>query len=148
MRTLRTSILLILFCIKTISIFANLPEQKTDTTLYTGVDSVDIYPTFIYKNKINKDGLCEFYADSLRYPQIQDCMGNVVVKFFIEKNANLTDIKIYHEMPGCNEFIVEALRLVRLMNGLWKPAIKGKDTVRYEMIIPVIFKSSGCEESK
>jgi TonB family protein len=145
MRTLRILVLIVMISGQTISLFANDPPQKCDTTIYTTVDK---YPTFSYNDKLDKDGICEFYKDSLRIPQFPDCMGSVIVKFIVEKNGMLTSIKITREIPGCNEYNNEALRVVRLMNGFWKPATRGNESVRFETTIPVIFNVTECEDKK
>ena len=74
-------------------------------------------------------------------------MGRVYIKFIIEKNATLTNIRIFRDIPGCDEYNNEALRLVHLMDGLWAPAIKDNKKVRYLMLIPVLFHGFESEEN-
>jgi len=124
----------------TISSFASETNQKSDTTIYSISDTLVIGPVFTYKNKqAGKESIHEFYRDSLKYPLTQDCMGKVLVKFVVEKDGSLTNICIIRALPGCNEYNEEAIRLIRLMNGLWKPASKAKENVRYVMYILVAF---------
>lgn len=126
---------------------ANILVEDSDTTIYATENSIEKFPIFTYKNKSNKEGVFEFYRDNLKYPQTEDCcMGMVYIKFVLEKNATLTNIKIYRGIPGCNEYNNEALRLVHLMNGLWTPAIRNNKKVRYLIIFPIQFHGFESEE--
>lgn len=97
-------------------------------------------PVFTYKNKTGIEGFRDFYRDSLKYPQIQDCEGRVIIKCIIEKDATITNIKVLRDIPGCPEYNEEALRVTRLMNGFWTTGISENRKVRTEMIFPVTFK--------
>jgi len=117
--------------------------------IFLNLDSVDLPPTFIYKqNKTVKESLCEFYKDSLIYPTTQDCMGRVYVKFVVEKDKSLSNVFIVRDIPGCDEYNNEALRLVKSMKGLWEPAKKENKKVRFQMTIPVFFSFINCPESE
>jgi hypothetical protein len=140
MRVFKTLVLFGILSILTTSSFAFETDQKSDTTIYNITDTLVNAPAFTYKDKPSgKESIHEFYRDSLKYPPTQDCMGRVYLKFVIEKDASLTNICIIRDIPGCSEYNDEALRLVRLMSGLWKPAIKDKENVRYFMAVSVIF---------
>ncbi len=124
----------------TTSSFAFESDQKSDTTIYNITDTLVTAPVFAYKDKPpGNESIYEFYKDNLRYPPTQDCMGKVYLKFVIEKDASLTNISIIRDIPGCNEYNNEALRLVRLMSGLWKPAAKDNENVRYFMAVSIRF---------
>jgi hypothetical protein len=138
MRVIEILILFGFLSILTTLSFAFETDQKSDTTIYTISDTLVTAPVFTYKDKPSGvESLYEFYRDSLKYPPTQDCMGRVYLKFVIEKDASLTNICIIRE--NCSEYNDEALRLVRLMSCFWKPAIKGKENVRYLMAVPVRF---------
>ncbi len=140
MRIIKFLILSGILGILTTSAFAFETDQKSDTTIYTISDTLVTIPVFSYKDKQSgKESIHEFYRDSLKYPPTQNCKGRVYLKFVIEKDASLTNICITRDIPGCSECNDEALRLIRLMSGLWTPAIKDKEKVRYTMFIPVIF---------
>jgi hypothetical protein len=140
MRVIESLILFGFLSILTTSSFAFETDQKSDTTIYNISDTLVTTPVFTYKDKSSGvESLYEFYRDSLKYPPTQDCNGRVYLKFVLEKDASLTNICIFRDIPGCNEYNDEALRLVRLMSGLWKPATKDKENVRYFMAVPVRF---------
>ena len=123
-----------------ISSYANNPPQILDTTIYTIADTSVTFPVFSYKNKLtSKESLNEFYKDNLKHPIIQDCMATVFVYFVIEKDACISNLENIKDIPGCDEYITEAFRLVKLMNGLWKPAIKDNLNVRYKMAVAIRF---------
>jgi hypothetical protein len=140
MRTRKILILFGLLSTITISSYAIRPSQSLDTTIYTISDTTVTSPLFIYKNILTtKESLHEFYKDSLKYPINQDCMAIVFVSLVIEKDASVSNFTILKDIPGCDEYMTEALRLVRLMNGLWKPALKDNLNVRYKIVVPVKF---------
>ena len=140
MRVIKVLILFGFLSILTTPSLAFETDQKSDTTIYNFSDTLVTAPMFTYKNKSSgRESIYEFYRDSLKYPIIQDCSGRVYLKFVVEKDASLTDIRIIRDIPGCDEFNNEALRLVRSMSGLWKPATKDKQNVRCFMVIPVRF---------
>lgn len=150
MKIFNSIILIVLFSMQSVIVLGQENTvQKTDTTLFTFKDSIDSYPEFSYKNKkTGKESLCEFYVEKLKYPETQDCLGSVYVIFTIEKDSTLTNIHIYKGIPGCDEYNNEALRLVSLMNHLWKPARKEDKFVRFEMVVPVFFSFSRCNENE
>jgi len=120
--------------------FALEKDQEPDSTIFSVSDTLVTAPVFTYKNEPSGiESIYEFYRDSLRYPKTQDCSGRVYIKFVIEKDASLTNLSIIRDIPGCNEYNQEALRLIQSMNGLWKPAIKDKKNVRCFGVIAVRF---------
>ena len=143
MRAKEIIFLIGILSILTTSSFAFETDQKTDTTIYTITDTVVSKPVFAYKDKLTyKESIYEFFKDNLKQPTMQDCFATVVVEFIIEKDASLTNLRILRDIPGCSEYITEALRLVRVMNGLWKPAIKDECNVRYKMVVAVNFNKA------
>ena len=129
--------------ILTTSSFAYETDQKSDTTIYTVSDTFVTIPIFAYKDKLTyKESIYEFFKDNLKQPTMQDCFAIVFVEFIIEKDASVTNLRILRDIPGCNDYITEALRLVREMNGLWKPAIKDKCNVRYKRVVSVNFSTA------
>ncbi len=149
MNIFNSIILIVLFWVRTVIVLGQeLSTQEADTLLFSFKDQVDSYPEFSYKDKkIGKESLCEFYNDKLNYPQEQDCQGTVYVIFTIEKDSTLTNIRILWGIPGCDGYDNEALRLVSLMTHLWTPARKEDEIVRFEMVVPVFFSFSRCNEN-
>ena len=82
----------------------------------------------------------EWLAKEIRYPAIareSGIQGRVFVGFVIERNGELTDIKILRGIGGgCDE---EALRAIKRMPR-WKPGEVGGQKVRCYFRLPVVFK--------
>lgn len=111
-----------------------------DTTAYTIFDSRVAAPEFTYKKGgTQRERLNEFYRDNLRYPQEEDCTGKVYLNFVVEPDGRLSSIGFVREIPGCGCFNAEALRLVRLMEGYWRPATRNGKKVRCRTFVAVWF---------
>jgi hypothetical protein len=115
-------------------------RAQPDTTAYTILDSRVVEPEFTYKKgKTRREKLNEFYKDNLRYPQEEDCTGKVYLSFVVEPDGRLSSISIVRGIAGCGCFNAEALRVVKLMEGCWKPATRDGRTVRYRTSVAVWF---------
>ena len=127
---------LIFICVNSL-----IAQNETDTTIYKFFDSLITPPYFNYiKGNTETEKLLEFYKNNLKYPHEEDCEGKVYIGFVVEINDSLTNIRFIRDIPGCNSFNKEALRLINLMNRLWKHAIREGKKVRCEMIIPINFR--------
>lgn len=83
-------------------------------------------------------GLFEFIADNLQYPQqARDIQGTVRVEFIIEKNGNVSDVKINKSIDETLD--KEACRIAEATNGKWYPAQKDGKAVRMKYILPIRF---------
>lgn len=81
-----------------------------------------------------------FLTSNLRYPQSakEMCiMGKVYVSFTIDKAGNVTNVKVLRGIGGgCDE---EAVRVIKLTSGKWKPGKQNGKTVQVLMTIPIKF---------
>jgi len=97
---------------------------------------VETMPEFIG----GKMGLEAFLAASINYPQRaqeKGIKGNVYVSFTVDKKGKVTDIKVLRGIGGgCDE---EALRVIKLTSGKWKPGMQNGKPVKVTMSIPVKF---------
>lgn len=91
-----------------------------------------------------KGGLNEFYkflGTNIRYPMDaarRGVKGRVHLSFVVCEDGSLCDYKV--EKSAGREFDVEALRVVKKMNGLWEPgAIRGKN-VKVKYNLPINFQ--------
>lgn len=78
---------------------------------------------------------------NLRYPTSAEELkvdGKVIVRFIVNKNGSISDIKIIKSLdPDCDK---EVLRVMNKMPR-WKPGTEKGRPVRTEYVIPVVFKS-------
>lgn len=85
----------------------------------------------------------EFCNEFFRYPM--RCMddgisGATIVRFVVEKDGSVSNLKIVKPCPQCKEFELEAIRVVKMSSKLWIPAeINGK-VVRSYYELPLSFK--------
>ncbi|MBQ9586513.1 MAG: TonB family protein [Bacteroidales bacterium] len=86
------------------------------------------------------DSLYAFLARNIKYPEdarSNNISGTVIVKFTIEKDGSVTNIKLLHDIGGgCGN---EAVRVVRLMPK-WKPGKQSGKAVRCEFTLPIAFQ--------
>ncbi len=108
------------------------------------IDSIDIligvrreqFPVF----EGGEIGLRKFIADNLRYPD-QNCVeGTIYVGFIIDVDGQVKNIEVKRGFRGLPAYNAEAIRLVKLTNGKWKPStIEGKP-VETNYTVPIKFK--------
>jgi Ca-activated chloride channel family protein len=82
-----------------------------------------------------------FLLSNLKYPKEvaeKGITGTVVIQFTVNPDGTLSDIKI---IKGVDPLLdQEALRVIRLTSGKWKPGTHGGKPVKMTMIIPVKFE--------
>ena len=100
------------------------------------IDVVEIQPEF----PGGVDALMKYLVKNIKYPsraQESGIQGTVVVKFVVDKDGSITDIKIAKALdPECDK---EAVRVIRGMPK-WKPAMQLGKPVRCQFSVPVRFK--------
>jgi len=81
-----------------------------------------------------------FLISNLRYPKsAKDAgiTGKVYVSFLIDKAGNVTNVKVLRGIGGgCDE---EAVRVIKLTSGKWKPGTQRGKPVKVTMTIPIQF---------
>lgn len=106
-------------------------QIKEDTTIYD-IDSIDVKPDF--EGGIVK--LHKFIRQNFKYPEEEGLLGQVNVNFIVEKDGNLSDIKITRDIGfGTGN---ETIRILKKCPK-WFPG-KQNDSlvrVRYYLTIPI-----------
>jgi TonB family protein len=92
-----------------------------------------------YKGGIPRFG--DFLSNNLSYPsaaQRSNIEGQVYVQFVVCTDGTLCDYKVLRGIGfGCDE---EALRVIKLSSGKWKPGSQRGKSVRSRFTIPINFK--------
>ncbi|MBR5781508.1 MAG: energy transducer TonB [Bacteroidales bacterium] len=123
---------LIMFFMAFVSVNAYSQSDDSDNEVYSMVDERAQFPG-------GQNEMLKYLQENLQYPEAakaNNVHGRVIVKFIVERDGSLSDIKVMKGIgSGCNE---EAIRLIQSMPK-WKPGKnKGKE-VRVSMMVPVNF---------
>ncbi|MBN8823552.1 MULTISPECIES: energy transducer TonB [unclassified Spirosoma] len=106
--------------------------HKTDTTVYTIVESAPAFPG-------GSKALTSYLQAMIHYPlmaQKEKIKGRVFVSFIVEKDGSLTDIRLLKELGyGCDE---EALLAVKAMP-CWVPGSQSGIPIRVKYYLPIAF---------
>lgn len=124
-------ILFILFSESMIAQVQNSPVAE-DTTVYTIVDITPKFPE-------GSDAMYKFIYSKFNYEKLAeiDVQGMIYIEFVVEKDGNLTDIKITRSLDSsCDK---EAIRILRLMPK-WEPGKLRNKNVRTKIKIPITIK--------
>lgn len=116
---------------------AKVEEPKIEESTQI-LDVAQVMPEF-------EGGMAAMYkwlGKKLNYPEEAQRIGKegkVVLSFVIEKNGEISDLKIIKSVGfGCDE---EAIRVVKKMPK-WKPGMQGGRPVRVRFVLPLSFKLS------
>ena len=135
---------------------ATTSQQKVTTVVGKGIPSGEIKPDdHIYDVvEVNaqfpggEDAMYKWLADHVKYPKEaieNNIQGRVMVNFTVEKDGEITDIKVMRSPdPLLTE---EAERLVKAMPK-WKPAKNKGEIVRSTFNLPVNFRLSSPQPIK
>ena len=123
---------LIMFFMAFVSANAYSQSDDSDNSVYAMVDERAQFPG-------GQNEMLKYLQENLQYPEAakaNNVHGRVFVKFIVERDGSLSDIKVMKGLGnGCDE---EAIRLIQSMPK-WKPGKnKGKE-VRTSMTVPVNF---------
>lgn len=101
--------------------------------------SVEVLPEFAG----GMAGWGKYLQKNLKYPPIareNNITGRVIMSFVVEKNGQLTDIKVLRGIGGgCDE---EAIRVLKNAPA-WKPGIQNGRPVRVAYTMPIFFQLAG-----
>jgi TonB family protein len=90
----------------------------------------------------------DFLTDNIKYPQEameSGIHGRIFVSFVVEKDGSVSNVKLLIGIGGgCDE---EAIRVVKMMNGLWIPGTIDGEPVRVQFNLPVKFTISESTNS-
>ncbi|MFA5243912.1 MAG: TonB family protein [Pedobacter sp.] len=101
--------------------------------------SVEVLPEF----QGGMAGWGKYLQKNLKYPPMareNNITGRVIMSFVVEKNGQLTDIKVLRGIGGgCDE---EAIRVLKNAPA-WKPGIQNGRPVRVAYTMPIFFQLAG-----
>ena len=88
-------------------------------------------------------GLRSFIAKNIRYPETAaeaNIEGTVYVQYLVLKDGTINNIKLLRGVIGAPELDKEAMRVVKLTSGKWKPGRQNGQPVNVRMNLPVKFR--------
>ena len=88
-----------------------------------------------------EDELNTFIAENIKYPTKaleNDKSGTVNVMFIVNKQGKVENIQILGKLKGYG-LDDEAIRVIRLTSGMWKPAMQRDKPVNMRYRIPIAF---------
>jgi len=156
---MRTTLIALVFCISLISKSQTVPPtsiMRDEIILDTEGDvSPAIAPTsndeeekiytLVEQNAEYNEGtaaLLKFISSTIIYPEYakeNEIQGRVYIQFIVRTDASLTDIKVARSVPGGKMLDDEAIRVIKLTSGKWKPARQNGKPVSCNMTLPVVF---------
>ena len=83
-----------------------------------------------------------FIGKNINYPQIaieENLQGKCYVNFVVDREGNISDVRVAKGVTGCPECDKEAIRVVRMMPK-WKPGKKNGKDVKSRFMVPVNYK--------
>jgi|GEM_PF-1715326 len=86
--------------------------------------------------------LLKFISSTIIYPEYakdNDIKGRVYLQFVVRTDGSLTDIKVARSVPSGKMLDDEAIRVIKLTSGRWKPARQNGKPVSCIMTLPVVF---------
>lgn len=112
---------------------SNLKDAESGNMLFTIVEQM---PEFSGGQK----AFDAFLTKNLVYPQKaveKGITGIVYISFSVDKKGNVSDLRVLRGIGGgCDE---EAIRVIKLTSGKWKPGMQNGKPVKVTMNIPVKF---------
>lgn len=121
--------------------------QTIDVAPPPPVEQVDEVFTIVEQMPSFGDGeqseLIKFISEHIIYPPsaMEDKIEGVVyIRFIVEEDGSLSDYKILRNVSGTDELSREAIRVIKLTSGMWRPGMQGGKPVRVYYNLPVRFK--------
>lgn len=112
------------------------PAEQVDE-VYTIVEQMPSY------GDGEQSALIKFISEHIIYPPSameNKIEGVVYIRFTVEKDGSLSDYKILRDVSGTDELSREAIRVIKLTSGMWKPGKQSGKPVRVYYNLPVRFK--------
>jgi len=117
-------------------IASNEEEEVAEAEIFTVVEESPSFPG-------GDEARIRFLTENIKYPQIareSSIQGTVYVTFVVEKNGNVTDVRILRGIGGgCDE---EAVRVIKAMPR-WSPGKQRGKPVRVQFNMPIKFTLAG-----
>lgn len=113
-------------------------QKGGNDSIYT---SCDTFPEFIYGDmafgSYFMEKLDPVFPEAAKAAEVE---GKIYVQFTVEKDSTISDIVVIKGLAGlCDSVAVEVFRQT---SGMWKPARKGHETVRFRRIAILPFYDS------
>ncbi len=89
-----------------------------------------------------EEGLQRFIAENIKYPAIalkNETQGTINVMFVVDRKGNVKDVVILGKKKG-DGLDEEAMRVIKLTSGMWKPAMQRDKLVNMRFRIPIKFQ--------
>jgi protein TonB len=86
--------------------------------------------------------LVNFISTTIVYPEYakeNEIQGKVYLQFVVRTDGSLSDIQVARSVPGASMLDKEAIRVLKLTSGKWKPAQQNGKPVSCRMNFPVSF---------
>ena len=83
-----------------------------------------------------------FIGKNINYPQVaieENLQGKCYVNFVVDREGNISDVRVAKGVAGCPECDKEAIRVVRMMPK-WKPGKKAGRDVKSRFMVPGNYK--------
>jgi protein TonB len=111
-------------------------EEVAEAEIFTVVEESPAYPG-------GDEARIRFLQENIQYPQMareSGIQGTVYVTFVVEKNGNVTDVRVLRGIGGgCDE---EAIRVIKAMPK-WNPGKQRGKPVRVQFNMPIKFTLAG-----
>lgn len=111
-----------------------IPENNTDDPIFTVAEHNPEYPGGI-------EAFYKFVTQNLKWPATsKDLTGKIFITFVVEKDGQLSH---YNILKGLNaDLNKEALRVIKLTSGKWKPGVQNKHIVRVQYVVPISLETN------
>ena len=89
-----------------------------------------------------RKAMLQYLGKNINYPEsavAAGIEGKTTLRFVVDTDGRISDVKILRPLPGCKECDAEAARVVRSMPK-WKPGKNGGKAVKSYFDLPVVFK--------
>jgi TonB family protein len=118
--------------------------QNSDVYMFLPEGENNHMPVF----KGGENAMYMFLATNIHYPydaRERGVQGSVYLNFIIEKDGSLQDVTLLKGIGGgCDE---EAMRVVKLMNGMWSPGTIDGEPVKVRFTLPIKFSLGSVSDS-
>lgn len=95
-------------------------------------NEVDTKPKLMYgDNAMNR-----FLSRNFKFPKDNLPISEIVCSFIVEIDGTISDIKVLNEVP--ESYSKEAIRVLDKFDEPWYPALKDKQQVRCQYVLPII----------
>lgn len=122
-----------LFSLSNLGYSQNTKENEEIIVQFTDVDP--IFPGGL-------SALSTFLSNNINYPDRalkKGIQGKCIVGFVVDKEGNITDVKVLQKVKKCKECDAEAMRVIKLMPQ-WTPGFVAGKPVKSRFQIPINFK--------